>query len=273
MASRFRTLYRALTPSWLQTGDGEKELYSYGLLIDATLERLRQGLIARFPTRAQSDALDLIGRDRLIRRGYRESNESYGKRLIGWRTAHRRRGTPLELLRQVRGYLSYFGGVNVRLVDQAGNWFTIYEDGEEEHQIQAGGWNWDNKPLTGNWGRFWLIIYAPPAWTEHPHLNSDDLWGNGQIGWAPDPSVEPDFEGYSIGVDGMPPVIATELSQVIRDWKSLDSICEWVVIAFDYNSFVPGSSETDGLWGNWSRNIGGVQTPTRLDTARYWRLR
>jgi hypothetical protein len=270
--ARFRRAFYKLTPSWLHTGEGERVLYSFGLLLDASMSRLRQGLLARFPTRSHV-ALDALGRDRGIRRGYRESNESYAQRLIGWRTAHKRKGNPLELLRQVRGYLSYFGGVKCRLVDQSGNWYTINEDGSEEFEVLAGGWNWDSKPREGNWGRFWVIIYAPPGWTEHPTLGDPNLWTVGQIGWVPDPELYPDWEGHSIGVDGMPPVIANELSQVIRDWKSLDSVCEWVVVAFDPNSFTPGSSETDGLWGNWSRNVAGVQTPTRLATARYWRLR
>jgi hypothetical protein len=270
--ARFRRLFYRLTPSWFHTGEGEKLLYSLGLLVDASTERLRQGLNARFPTRS-SVALDKIGKDRLIRRGYREPDALYAERLVRWRDAHRRKGTALELLRQVRAYLTYFGSVKVRLVDQSGNWFTIDEAGAETHEIGAGGWNWDGKPRAGNWGRFWVIIYAPDTWTQSPVLGSPTLWGAGTIGLRVDPEADPSYEGYSIGVDGCPPIVPVELSQVIKDWKSLDSVCEWVVVAFDQASFTPGAGEPDGFWGNWSRNIGGVQTSVRLASARYWRLR
>jgi hypothetical protein len=50
MSNSFRALYKWLVPGWLaDEADGERVLWSLSAVVDASVERVRQGLIARFP--------------------------------------------------------------------------------------------------------------------------------------------------------------------------------------------------------------------------------
>src|SRR6187549_1469002 len=106
-----RSIYKFLVPSWLSAGDGGLVLDTLTDQIDDSVEKMRESLVARFPTYAQDDALTLIGQDRLIPRGRAETSEHYAQRLIAWRypRGHRVRGSAFALLNQVS---EYFGGID-----------------------------------------------------------------------------------------------------------------------------------------------------------------
>lgn len=58
-----RDLYETHTPAWLQDDDeGGPVLYSLGYLAEAMRERVRAGLLARFPQHAPFDAMSRIAR-------------------------------------------------------------------------------------------------------------------------------------------------------------------------------------------------------------------
>ncbi len=100
-----RDRVKDMSPTWLREGVNERLQYSYGLAEDAIIDKMSQGGLARFPTRAQPDANTETGRDRLITKGITEGDESYAARLqrafITWQFA----GSGRSVLSQELGYL------------------------------------------------------------------------------------------------------------------------------------------------------------------------
>lgn len=266
MAKRFRSVFYKLAPSWLTTGDGERVLYSIGLLLDGFVERVRLGLIARWPEYdPPADALAAMGRDRVIVRGVNEDASAYGTRLIPWLDAHKKRGTAFELIRQIRAYLG--GGIMVRTVDERGNWYTIDADGAQSYMLAQGNWDWDGSAAPTQRGRFWVIIYPPDSASAvvkpGPEWGDPSLWG-GAWGAA----------GYTWGTNATPDIVAS-VRAIVREWKPAGTTCSHIIVAFDPASFEPsdppGAPLPDGTWGTNSKVSGGTYVPARLTTARYWR--
>lgn len=275
MASRFRTAFYKLLPSWLGGGqpspsitvdkdDGERVQYSLGVTIDAFLERCRLGVLARFPDHAPPDALPHLGRDRRIVRGINESAESYAERLLRWLDDHRVRGNPYALLEQLRAYCNV--DMMARTVDARGNWFTIAADGTRSASLDQGNWDWDGAAAT-QWGRFWVILYPPSdgsLWTQDPDWGDADLW-SGE--WGRD--------GYTWGSSATPDEVQSVRS-IVRSWKPAGTTCEFVILAFDAASFDPTDSQEpvgDLPGGDWDINHELGSDPAvaaRLSTATYW---
>lgn len=242
----FRRVFKALGPGWLTSGDGEKVLYSVGVMLDATLERARQALVSRFPEYAETeDALGYLGRDRLIIRGRNESAASYAKRLVEWRypLGHRVRGNAYAMLRQIRAY--FLDRTTQFTIDRRGTWHTIDADGNETRQTESGTWNWDAEP-SSSWARFWLGVYgAPIGWSaESEYVIGDaELWGG----------VISDTSEYAIGFGET--VTQSELQAVraiARDWKMAGSSAESLLVVLDDSlsaSDVVAASSTD--WSDW----------------------
>lgn len=255
--ARFRTSRKLLAPRWLTTGDGELLGYALDILKDGFIERLRLGLMARFPqqdpsgTAGAPDALASMGRDRRVVRGLSESDESYASRLLRWLDDRRTAGNAFSLMTKLAEYtgpLPMF-----RVVDARGNWYTRDPDGTFTWTLNTGNWNWDG-PIGDRWARFWIIIYPNGLWSE------EDDWGDpGNWGDTPE----------SFGSTAANEVVQT-IRSIAADWKRTGSRGVNIIVAFDPSSFDPGAPEPDGLWGAWSTNDSGDQVPSRLDTARYW---
>lgn len=262
-----RTTLARYLPPWLtaRLAEGKvrgfKLLYSVALLCDAGIENAYQGVQARFPGVGTATALPYIGRDRRIRRGIGESDESYAARLITWLDDWQGAGTPYTIMRMVQAYCAP-AVPRVRIVNGTGTWYTLTPDGTfEVHQTwPTPNWDWDGDASKST--RCWLIIYSDQGpWSELP------AWGDPSApGWG-DP-------GTSWGTTATPEQIAT-VRAILADFKSGGDRFENIIIAFDPASFdptaAPGSpGMPDGTWGHWSKNVGGVQVPARLGTARYW---
>lgn len=245
---KFRELYKTMVPSWLSSGEGEFVLYSLGIMLDAGLERLRLGTLARFPSQAPSDALGYLGRDRKIVRGINEPDAAYAARLIRWLDDHAIRGNPFALHDQIRAYCQ--ADVMVRTVDRRGNWYTTAANGTRSVALKAGNWDWDGGAAT-QWARFWVIIYPTAAGDPWSDITT---WG----GWAETGTHEPDQ--------------VNTIRAIIQDWKPAGTRCEWVIVAYDAASF-PGSSTPNpgGDWRWFGLETGGAYDVVRTDTARYWR--
>jgi hypothetical protein len=221
----FRRIFESLAPGWLTSGDGGKVLYSVGVMLDATLERMRQALHARFPEYTETEeSLPYLGRDRLVLRGRNEGAAAYARRLVEWRypLGHRVRGNAYGMLRQVRAYLDE--SVKQFTVDRRGNYYVIDADGTETHEfdtgLYAGG---DDLPVT-DWARFWLGVEAVNTWTAPTTFIGDpELWGG---------AIADDSE-YVIGVEGMTQADVYSLRVIARDWKMAGSKAEYVFIVFD----------------------------------------
>ncbi len=261
------TLDRYL-PKWLRERPGApgqpaatnawRYFYSCALLGDLGLENAIQGAQARMPTLAPPSALPYLGRDRGIVRGYAEPNDVFALRMIPFRDAHKTRGNPYTLMRMVRAYV-YPYLPKMRIVNNRGTWYTLNPDDTTEVVKSAGNWNWDGN--TALRSRAWLIIYSDLGpWDD------TGAWGDPGTYWG-----QP---GTTWGTTATPEQVAS-VRAIVDYWRSATARFENIIIAFDPDSFDPSDPPgspglPDGTWGNWSKNVAGVQVPSRLGTARYW---
>ena len=262
MATRklFRRIFYKLAPSWLTTEDGEKVLFSLGLMMDAFAERARQGALANMPSYCPEDALAPIGRERRIIRGINESAETYAERLLPWLDDHAVRGNAWKMMDQLRGYCGV--DMMIRTVDVRGNWYTRAANGSLSYLLDQANWNWDGAAAS-QWSRFWVVIYPSASlWTVGPTWGAAALWG-GAWGTA----------GYTWGSTATPDDVQS-IRSIVREWKPAGTRCVNIILAFDAASFAPtgapGAPLPDGAWGKAAKASGGAYVASRLSTARYW---
>lgn len=263
MATFFRDAFYKLAPSWLTSEEGELVLYSLDLALDGMWERIRQGLLARFPEYAPADAFRYMSRDRKILRGIDETTENFATRLLRWLDDHRTRGNPYALMEQLRAYCN--ADVRIRTVDNSGNWYTLERDGSREYLLAEGNWDWDGE--ASKWSRFWVIIYPTATgepWTIQGNWGDAGLYDIGEFGQP----------GQTVGTSATPGQVG-DIRRIIADWKPAGTNCVWIIIAFDDASFDPTTpaqpTPGPGTWGNWGKYSVGSYTASRLATARYWK--
>lgn len=267
--ARFRTSFLKLVPSWLSEGEGGDVLWSLGLLMDAWMERLEQGLHARFPSHAPSDALAFIGRDRRIVRGIDESAGSYVGRLLRWLDAWRRAGSAASVLGQLWGY---FNTYRVRMRTVASNatravWHTLTENqstsGDPADLVTKSvqtpsDWNWDG--LTAYFARFYTIIYpasvSPAPFALRGTFDNVDALNRTWDEWE---SLGQMFDTTATASQ------VAGIQAIANGWKGEHNVSHWMLITFDNTKFQPGvvSGKPDGTWGNWSKDSGGVRVSSR----------
>lgn len=273
MALNFRQYFRFAVPSWLQEGDGGKILHSLAIIKDALSQRARDGLEARFPSRAGTSALALMGPTRGILQGRSETDQHYAARLIGWRypKGHRVRGNAFALLDQI---CEYWGGVMCYTSDVNDTWHgrgrtsfasTVYSRDAEAYAYSAGlGYaSWYTEDHAVNWSRFWVVVCTNPqlpAVTAAPNYGTAGLWG-GATGTL----------GYAVGLTGWTPDDTTAMRKLMRPpwaWRPAASSPEWLIVQLtDWTvSAAPAPGPT---WAHWSSNVAGVQTPSRNPAYRY----
>lgn len=232
-------------------------LYALVLVLDELATRQAMGSQAKWPSYAPTDALALLGRDRLILRGPSEAAAAYRTRLLRWLDDHQVRGNPWALMEQIRGYCSPHA-IKVRTVDEHGNWRLINDVGTRSRS-NGDTWNWDNSALTVAWGRFWLVIEPRGGtlpWEPEP------TWGTGTWG-----------DGGTWGTTATPNEVAGVRS-IVKAWKRAGVKCVYVIISFSGSSFVPAAvTNPDGSpsWAGYSTNSGGTQVRARDPNGRYWR--
>lgn len=261
----FRGTLDKYCPSWLKPRPGGKDrgyryLYALAFLADVGIDFAIECKSARFPGIGTPTALPYISRDRQIRRGFAEPDDVFSLRVLSFRDDHRTQGNWLTLMRMVRAYLYPFKP-RMRIVNNRGTWYTLNPD--DTHQVvkDAGNWNWDGN--TALRSRAWLIIYSDAGPWEEP-----GGWGDGDApAWGGEPAT-------TWGTTATPEQVAS-VQAIIDEWRSGTALYVNVIIAFDPASFdpaaAPGAPNTpDGNWGHWSKNVAGVQVPSRLQTARYW---
>lgn len=234
---KFRTIWKFLTPGWLQEDQGGRLLYSLGLLKDAFAERMRQSAWLTLPSIAAADALSLLGADRGMPRGLFEPTATYRGRLAAWRfpKGHRVRGTAGALLEQV--------AIALRSTEQT----TVDQRGTEYRRDAAGVvtvtrdavWDWDGDALLPNWGRYWVVVRstgAPwPAFT-------DGAWGDTVL--AP--------EDVALAGSGIHPGEVSAVRRVASNarlgWTPAGRRAIYLVIYFPADPYpVP-----DGTWDVWA---------------------
>jgi len=254
----FRSTYRFLLPSWLVAGDGGKVFDALTQQIDDSISKLREAVYARFPSYAQDDALELIGKDRAISRGRTEPRKNYASRLRKWRQSHRVRGTGYALAEQVRRYFGVgdVDGVGIAnaytyTVDRRGTRYAIDPNGYKTRDTGF-SWDWDGEPLTPNWGRFWVVIQNYPQITAGPKIGDPTLWSG---------TVGPGSRAYTIGQSGVTPDDVAAIRNLVlgnTPWKPGGTRAEWVIVMFG---------------GGWPSPTGDWQNQANRNPAyRYWSL-
>ena len=258
---RFRDFIREISPPWLRRTWGERYLYVPGILVDATIDWITEGMRARFPERADSTALSAIGRDRKIVRGFAEPEAAYRARLLTWLEAWGIAGNPIAILEQLAGYLSPYA-VRIRVVWARGTWFTRHPDGTIETHFKRGNWDWDGRPDLRT--QFWVVIYPLDSgvFVEHPEWNDPDLWGGS---WG---SSVNGVWGSSATVEQV-----AAIRGLVSEWKPAGTFCNHIIVAFDEALFDPLGpvDQLDGLLGLPAKIVGGSYVPSRPRGAVYWR--
>jgi hypothetical protein len=149
----YRDTIRKLSPPWLQNGLAERILYALALHVDVFGDSLAAGVKQRFPGLYSSDALPLIGRERRLRRGLVETDETYALRLTRWLLDHRRRGGPYALLAQLYAYYAP-GNFPITLLYQSGRRYSMDAAGAVVRDDIA----WSPDASSAQWARWWLIF-------------------------------------------------------------------------------------------------------------------
>ena len=257
--ARFRKVFYYLAPSWLTTGEGEQVLYSLGLLMDAYVERARQGLLSRFPTYASyalpTDSLSEIAKDRLIVRGMTETPEEYAVRAKQWLIKHAFRGHAFGMLRELKKYIGSGAWGAVATIDYKGRWHRVNADDTEEYGVlEAFGLNWyqghlvhDADPYAFGQYRFWVLITPVSTIPWEP----DGDWGDAGA-WG-DPGL--------FGLSGSTFDVAT-FNSIISRWKPAGTYGESVML-----------SENAVEWFNTTRPTGWASWSNRPRAGWYfWRI-
>lgn len=247
--------FRPAGPKTPERSVGYRLLYAMAGTIDLMMEIAVEGLRARYPGVGTPTALPLIQRDRGIVRGLQESDESAAGRLVGWLDSWRVAGNPHNTLAQLAPLFRPSAAPLMRIVTNAGVWYTLYPDGTVEQQA-LGNWNWDGKPEL--WARLWVIVYCDDA--GYPWV-AEDVWGVGEWGESGDVGTW--------GSTATRPEVETIL-MTIQTWKGGHSLYPYTIIALDPDSFSPASPEPDGMWGKSYKIVDGVAVKSRLESARYW---
>jgi hypothetical protein len=243
-----RNIARLMLPWWLFVDQGQLIAEGVSTLVDAYRQRLRDGLNARFPSRAGESAAKLIGKYRLIPRGRDETLEHYAARLRAWRypRGHRIRGSAFALLTQVH---HYWGGVPCWTHDRNQNRRAL--DANETPSYAYGvAWDWDGGPAS-EWARQWLVI---------------DLTGIA--------SAHDDFaDGGTIGIGGTTPGDWIAMRRLVdaRDphrWMAAGTQPEWCIVSLDGSAPAP-----DATWARWGKISGTAYVPARSADCRYVVLR
>lgn len=257
---RFTTL-RKLMGRFHERLEGYRRAYAVASAADGNVEFALQALLARFPGLGTPTALPYIGRDRLIRRGFAESDDSYALRLIGWRTDHRQAGGPFATMRQLAGYVSPHPTL-LRIVNSHGTWYTLNPDGTRERYIPGTfNWNWDGLHST-LFARFWLLIYPDTALWQR-----DGTWVNSDGStWGDDAAAT---WGSTATRDQV-----RDVRTIVNDWRSAGGLLKHVVVVFGAD-FDPANAAPPLPDGNWARHskldADSNCVRARSDDAIYWR--
>lgn len=164
----FRDAAREITPWWLRGPRIGSVLYAMGSVADTLADALRAGVKSRFPGLYSGETLPLIGRERRIRRGRNESDETYASRLLPWLDHHRLRGGPYAMLEQLHAFYAPFN-FPVELRYASGRRYTLSSfDGT----ISRDDVIWTPPGDPAQWARWWLIFDWPGD------IGDDGLWSD-----------------------------------------------------------------------------------------------
>jgi hypothetical protein len=254
-----------LAPVWLQKTYGTRLMYSIGVLVDALADLVLDGVTARFPGVGTTDALDEIGADRVIVRGFAETNETYTERLIRWLDDWALTGASNARMRQLIGYLTTPTVTpQMRDVFQTNEatptavWHTIASGAGPEGDVTIdlvtpSNWNWDNQPE--RYWRIWPIVYVGGIFDTDGNWDDAGTWDDGGV-WDTTASIEQ----------------VAAIRALVNTWRAAHAHSQWIILAFDNSDFDPTQEAPplpDGTWGHWSTDNAGNRVQARFAPACY----
>jgi hypothetical protein len=142
------------SPPWLRRAIGGPFMRALGGVFDNLLDRTTQSVLARFPG-SYADVLPHLGRDRKIRRGPGESDDTYASRLRRWIIDHKTRGGPYALLAQLYAFFAV-DPTTTALVYTSGSRYQMDLDGVITRDVI--GWTGGGDPE--KWAQAWLFFDA-----------------------------------------------------------------------------------------------------------------
>lgn len=254
----FRDSIGRLGPPWTQDKWGSRFKYTFGVILDAITDALRDGARAGFPGAGTPEGLPYSGADRKIVRGFDESDESYAARqsraFIDWKHA----GAAHAIEGQLEAYVTP-ATPRIRIVWSTvvssvliTTWVTLNPDGTVEFlQVDPGNWDWDGNHAP-EWSRFWVIIYPVVI------SQSSQTWDDGSL-WD---------DGHLWDISGVTADQLNTLRRIVQTWKRAASQCGasvfggGLIAAFSSGIFdptsAPGAPMPDGTWGNPSNRDTGA---------------
>ena len=267
-----RDLVKAISPPWLVgpgtpstplpagAGIAERFMYAIGIQSDFLIYKVQEAIKLRFPGYLNASSLAQIGDDRVILRGYLETDASYATRLRAWLDTWRHAGAARGVLQAVASYLPNMPGVRSVLEGAAGySVWDVLAPGQDPstapttYHINPANWYWDS---LGWIKRRWLIIDS-----------------TGWIAPAPayaDPGATWGATAYSWGLYA-PAERAETLRQLVRTWKGGGTRYPWIIVAldaslFDYNANYPDPTLPDPSFGTWSKIDTSGARPARVSS-------
>lgn len=277
-----RDLVKVISPPWLVgpgtpntplpdgAGIAERFLYAIGIQSDFLIYKVQEAIKLRFPGYSNASSLAILGNDRVILRGYAETDASYAERLRIWLDTWRHAGSARGVMQAVASYLPVNPGIRSVLdgddVSDASVW-DVFAFGQDPttapttYHISPKNWHWD---ALGWVKRRWLIILTQ-GWAPFGPNYADPgaTWGDVSISW-----------GLAI-----PPDRAVALRQIVRTWKGGGTRYPWIIALLDPALFDPSSiypdptTLPDPSFGTWSKIDTSGARPARVSSrfadARY----
>jgi hypothetical protein len=262
---RFRDAIKLVLPWWLsdRIEEGKTAGYRYIWSVVSTLDELTEGLIqgvqSPWPGKGTPTALPYIGRSRGILRGQADTDDEYATKLRGWLDRWLAAGSQLAIAREIHEYLS--DHPRVRVINRAGHWVTMNEDGTVETADAT--WDWDsvsNPERAGNWSEIWVVVYT----SQFPNAGT---WGDGRKWGLRDSGL-----GHVVKR-----VDRDAMHNLIGTWKAAHSLVRTIIWTTDNALFDPTAPLTlpNGNWGQWSKLMSGgsrVASDRNTSTCRFWEL-
>lgn len=233
MGATLRDSILKIAVKWLQGGNNGKLLYTIGLANDAVIAWAQNGVRARWPSTAPSDALGHIGNDRVIERGPSQVDDGYRAQLRQACDTWRLAGAAATILRQLRAYFAPGNGPPMRVVSDRNVWHEIDQTSGvvTRTKVSPANWIWDSFHGT-RWRRGWVIIDARSFITIDLWGDPGD-WGDGGV-WGSDATFEE--------------LVALRLA-IIMKWKPAHIYVPTVILTFDPTLFLVTNTDAQNVHG------------------------
>lgn len=270
-----RDFVKSISPPWLigpgkpnaalpdSAGVSERLLYSLSIGADELIQKIEHAIKMRFPGVDDPSSLPQIAADRLIVRGFAETNADYADRLRRWLTTWSHAGAARSVLEAVAAYIGE-RPIAQSILDGYGQsvWDLLPENADPSatpstYHVSPENWDFDNLPYIA---RRWLVLNATNVSTGNSWVNAGWFWGMGTWG----------MPNMSMGFVANSQIFAT-IRSLVNAWRSAGTRYPWVIVNFDpawYDHALPPGDPLlpDSSWETWSKiDVSGAR-PVRVES-------